>query len=133
MILVTDELRATLPLSHREAPPQEPIVSARFVTPDRQYAFYVTEGQSSPNSDYELAGFLVNKTRWKFAVRFTIAESALATGNWVGGAVPYQDPDHVIREPWRAIENFLFPREPSLRVPDWEKARACRLDHPDVL
>lgn len=57
MKLLDDELRRRLPALYSQEAEADPIVHAKFFTPDAQWTWYVTEGQSE-EADFRFFGFV---------------------------------------------------------------------------
>ena len=57
MDLLTEALRATLPPLYGQEPAADPIVYAKFFTPDGEWTWYVTEG-SAAGEDFKFFGYV---------------------------------------------------------------------------
>ena len=62
MELLTAELRAVLPGLYGQEGTKDPIVYAKFFTPDSYWTWYVTEG-SPENGDFIFFGYVVGHER----------------------------------------------------------------------
>lgn len=75
--LLTDELRATLPKLYAQEDVKDPIVHAKFFTPDSSWTWFVTEGQED-GSDFRFFGYVVGfEGEWGY---FVLSELESARG-----------------------------------------------------
>lgn len=77
MKLLTAELRASLPPLYAQEKSTDPIVHAKFFTPDSQWTWYVTEG-SEEDGDFRFFGFVCGMDdEWGY---FVLSELESARG-----------------------------------------------------
>lgn len=77
MQLLTAELRASLPPLYAQEGSTDPIVHAKFFTPDSQWTWYVTEG-SEEDGDFRFFGFVCGMDdEWGY---FVLSELESARG-----------------------------------------------------
>lgn len=77
MQLLTQELRAQLPRLYAQESVADPIVYAKFFTPDSSWTWYVTEGQED-GDDFRLFGYVVGfEAEWGY---FLLSELEAARG-----------------------------------------------------
>lgn len=77
MQLLTTELRAQLPKLYAQEKVVDPIVYARFFTPDSSWTWYVTEGDED-NGDFRFFGYVVGlEKEWGY---FILSELESARG-----------------------------------------------------
>ena len=62
MKLLTDELRAVLPPLYAQENTKDPMVYAKFFTPDSSWTWYVTEG-SAEEHDFIFFGYVIGLER----------------------------------------------------------------------
>jgi len=68
MILLTAELRASLPLLYSQENVADPIVHCKFFTPDSSWTWYVTEGAEG-DGDFRFFGFVCGlEDEWGYFV-----------------------------------------------------------------
>ena len=60
MELLTDELRAQLPALYSQDDNKDPVVHAKFFTPDSFWTWFVTEG-SPENCDFIFFGYVIGQ------------------------------------------------------------------------
>jgi hypothetical protein len=66
MQLLTAELRAVLPKLYAQQDADDPIVHAKFFTPDSSWTWYVTEGQEE-EGDFLFFGYVVGlESEWGY-------------------------------------------------------------------
>lgn len=58
MQLLTTELRAQLPALYAQEKTDDPLVYAKFFTPDAQWTWYITEGEDD-GGDFRFFGYVV--------------------------------------------------------------------------
>ena len=79
MQLLTDELREKLPPLYKQEKEKDPIVYAKFFTPDSNWTWYVTEGEQQ-NGDFIFFGYVIGQEReWGY---FSLNELSAARGPW---------------------------------------------------
>lgn len=77
MQLLTTELRAQLPKLYAQENVEDPIVYAKFFTPDSSWTSYVTEGDED-NGDFRFFGYVVGlEKEWGY---FVLSELESARG-----------------------------------------------------
>jgi len=77
MKLLTAELRATLPSLYAQEKVPDPIVHAKFFTPDSNWTWYVTEGEAD-ESDCRFFGYVCGmEEEWGY---FVLSELESARG-----------------------------------------------------
>src|SRR5689334_1241202 len=77
MELLTPELRATLPPLYSQEGAADPIVHAKFFTPDSSWTWYVTEG-SEEDGDFRFFGYVCGlEEEWGY---FVLSELAAVRG-----------------------------------------------------
>ena len=77
MNLLTEELRKQLPALYSQESEDDPIVYAKFFTPDSNWTWYVTEG-SAEDGDYRFFGFVRGfENEWGY---FLLSELQSARG-----------------------------------------------------
>ncbi len=77
MRLLTEELRAKLPRLYGQEGNRDPVVHAKFFTPDSSWTWYVTEGQAE-DGDFRFFGFVVGlEKEWGY---FMLSELEEARG-----------------------------------------------------
>jgi hypothetical protein len=75
--LLTNELRAKLPVLYSQENVADPIVHIKFFTPDTTWTWYVTEGAPA-NDDFIFFGYVVGiEKEWGY---FSLAELTAARG-----------------------------------------------------
>lgn len=68
MQLLTEELRAQLPPLYSQENVADPIVHAKFFTPDSSWTWYATEGQDD-EGDFRFFGYVVGlESEWGYFV-----------------------------------------------------------------
>jgi hypothetical protein len=58
MQLLTEELRARLPKLYEQEGVHDPVIHAKFFTPDSSWTWYVTEGESE-GDDFRFFGYVL--------------------------------------------------------------------------
>ncbi len=77
MQLLTEELRKQIPLLYSQEAEENPIVYAKFFTPDSNWTWFVTEG-SPEDADFRFFGFVQGDAEeWGY---FLLSELEQATG-----------------------------------------------------
>lgn len=77
MKLLTEELRARIPPLYSQERESDPVVHARFFTPDSNWTWWVTEGQLE-GEDYRFFGFVQGlEDEWGY---FLLSELESARG-----------------------------------------------------
>lgn len=77
MQLLTKELRQQLPPLYAQEAEDDPVVHAKFFTPDSQWTWYVTEG-SPEGDDFRFFGYVRGlESEWGY---FLLSELAQARG-----------------------------------------------------
>lgn len=79
MQLLSDELRAKLPPLYSQEKDKDPMVYAKFFTPDANWTWYATEGEQQ-NGDFIFFGYVIGQEReWGY---FSLNELSTARGPW---------------------------------------------------
>lgn len=79
MQLLTDEMRAQLPPLYSQEKDKDPMVYAKFFTPDSNWTWYATEGEQQ-NGDFIFFGYVIGQEReWGY---FSLNELSAARGPW---------------------------------------------------
>jgi hypothetical protein len=65
MPLLDDELRARLPALYSQEAEGDPMVYAKFFTPDSNWTWYVTEGQAE-GDDFRFFGFVAGPDDFRY-------------------------------------------------------------------
>lgn len=77
MKLLTQELRAQLPKIYSQEKVHDPIVHAKFFTPDSNWTWYVTEGEAD-GDDFRFFGYVIGlDNEWGY---FVLSELESARG-----------------------------------------------------
>jgi hypothetical protein len=101
MPLLDDELRARLPALYSQEAEGDPMVYAKFFTPDSNWTWYVTEGQAE-GDDFRFFGFVQGQAdEWGY---FLLSELEAVRGPL---GLPIER--HVHFEPGRFTDVVLAP------------------------
>jgi hypothetical protein len=79
MELLTDELRKILPPLYSQDGEKDPVIYAKFFTPDSNWTWYVTEG-SEEDGEFRFFGYVIGfEKEWGY---FLLSELQEARGPW---------------------------------------------------
>ena len=79
MELLTDELREILPPLYSQDGEKDPVIYAKFFTPDSNWTWYVTEG-SEEDGEFRFFGYVIGfEKEWGY---FLLSELQEARGPW---------------------------------------------------
>jgi hypothetical protein len=97
MKLLPEELRATLPKLYAQDGVKDPIVHAKFFTPDSSWTWFVTEGQED-EGDFRFFGYVVGfEGEWGY---FVLSELESARG---GLGLPIERDLHFTPRPFSEV------------------------------
>ncbi len=98
MELLPAELRAQLPALYAQEGNNDPMVYAKFFTPDSSWTWFVTEG-SSEDDDFIFYGYTIGQAEeWGY---FSLADLSSARGPM---GLPIERDLHFTPAPWSEVE-----------------------------
>lgn len=98
MQLLTEELRASLPPLYAQDGNRNPIVYAKFFTPDSNWTWFVTEG-SAEEGDFRFFGYVIGfEEEWGY---FVLSELQSARGPM---GLPIERDLYFKPGPWMEVE-----------------------------